>query len=296
MDIFSSKFSLYDILAMVIPGGTFLLFLHILFLSVPSYPTNIISDGMHNFWDVFYGAIIIVLAYIVGIVNHLLSSKIWAQLRNNPKLIETNFNNVLHTLPKKNNLGLLYKSEKQDNEKNDGGVFKEYLLGSFWMLFSLFIVSQFFQMTSTLWKSCKCSVFMLNIDFLLIALLVVLSLTFVFFYQRKEDNVLLDAYYEADYFVLQNNKNRDISIIEGQVAFLQSMFLPLSLFLSLSTESLAKVFPMVKDTAPCYAAFLLKVPLAVLWLCILPAVISRINKIHRRVWEDYGYLKRLEKK
>lgn len=295
MDILSSKFSLYDFLAMVIPGGTILLFLHVLFLSVP-FPINVVSDVMRNLGNVFYGIIIIALAYIIGLSNHLLASNIWAGLRNNPKLIEENFNEVLHRLPKENNVKLLYDSKKYDDVAINCGALQNYILGGYWMLFSVFIVSRIFQVTSVLLPLSKFSVCLAWIGIILAVLLCLFSLAYVFFIEKKENKVLIDAYYEAYYFVQQKNRNGDVFVMEAQVAFLQSMFIPIALFLCLPTECVETIFSISIGNNECYVCFLLKVPLALLWLSILPTIYSRINKIYNRVWEDYEYLKRLEKK
>lgn len=294
MDILSSKFSLYDFLAMVIPGGTILLFLHVLFLSV-QFPMNVISGGIHNMGNVFYGIIIITLAYIIGLGNHLLAGKIWAGLRNNPKLIEENFNEVLHRLPKDNNVNLLYNSKKHSDVAIKGSALQDYILGGYWMLFSVFIVSLIFHVISVSLSSSKFFVCLAWICIILGVLLCLLSLAYVFFIEKNENNILINAYYEAYYFVQQKNKNGDVFVMEAQVAFLQSMFIPLALFLCLPPECVETIFSISPKYNECYICFLLKVPLALLWLSILPTIYSRINKIHNRVWEDYEYLKRLEK-
>ena len=43
-----------------------------------------------------------------------------------------------------------------------------------------------------------------------------------------ERSLVLEKYYEAYYYVQQNSQNKDIPIMEGQVAFLQSMTIPIS--------------------------------------------------------------------
>lgn len=84
MDKFTSKLSLYDILAMVIPGGAILLSLSLLFDGTWKMDTTFVSD------EVAY-CIVIVLSYIVGLANHVFSCHVWKMFRNNPLLLDKTF-------------------------------------------------------------------------------------------------------------------------------------------------------------------------------------------------------------
>lgn len=76
MDKFFGKLSLYDIIVMVIPGGTILLF----FLDY--YGVDLLSVGSYDISSlVVFGAV--VASYIIGMGNHVIAKKLWGILRNN---------------------------------------------------------------------------------------------------------------------------------------------------------------------------------------------------------------------
>lgn len=76
----------------------------------------------------------------------------------------------------------------------------------------------------------------------------------------------------------------DISIMEGQIAFLQSMVLPLILFLFSDTYLLGQFIPGIRIS-------LMRALLLLIIIAVFFAVFCRQMKIYRRVWEDYEYLK-----
>lgn len=71
-----SKFSLYDSIAMVIPGFTILLFLTSLLGYTWNYYSCMVNPAV--FWIVA-----IALSYIIGLVNESFCRKLWSGLRNN---------------------------------------------------------------------------------------------------------------------------------------------------------------------------------------------------------------------
>lgn len=75
MDKFLGKLSLYDMIVMVIPGGTILLF----FLDY--YGVDLLSIGSDISPLVVLGAV--VASYIIGMGNHVIAKKLWKTLRNN---------------------------------------------------------------------------------------------------------------------------------------------------------------------------------------------------------------------
>lgn len=75
-----SKFSLYDIIAMVIPGFTILLFI----TSILGYQWTI-NDGMVN--STIFWIVAATLSYCLGIINKVISKQLWTGLRNNPHII-----------------------------------------------------------------------------------------------------------------------------------------------------------------------------------------------------------------
>lgn len=90
---------------------------------------------------------------------------------------------------------------------------------------------------------------------------------------------LRDRYYEAYSFVLEKSRYNCISIVEGQVAFLQSMVIPgLLMLLYLSKY----------ESAPLLLGGIL------LFLLLFYLIFDRIILIHKLVWEYYEYTKRIK--
>ena len=102
----------------------------------------------------------------------------------------------------------------------------------------------------------------------------------------KEKYEILNQYYEAYYYASKNGYNNDVSIIEGQVAFMQSMIIPISLFLILP-KSLYPYMP--------YPEFICILKGFLLLLCIVLILVipNRVKKIHYLIWCNFEYLKRL---
>lgn len=301
MDKFLGKLSLYDIVTMIIPGGTILLFYQILMLDVEfsmneislifkdSSAINEISIKRLGFWTGQNIVVGLVLSYIVGIINHLLSAKLWASFRNDPIMIKSKFNEVANGMPISYNLVKLYYSSKEkESEKN---IINDCVCASLWLLVAVWFVSQMFVSFSKMWSNNE-STLLFNVDIIIIGLI---NFAYPLFYTKKDDKILLDAYYEAYYFVAQKSKAFNVPFIESQVSFLQSMLLPLTLLLCLPNCGIERVFGLFLGVNESYNIFLLKIPFMVLWACIIPAVYSRQNKIYELVWYDYEYLKRLEK-
>ena len=100
---------------------------------------------------------------------------------------------------------------------------------------------------------------------------------------QNSNSAVLQQYYSAYYFVVKNKYNDDISIMEGQIAFLQSMLLPLVLFFFVPIDFLKEFIPGIS----CCLLYLL---LTICILAIFAVVFCRQMKIYQRVWEDYEYL------
>ena len=303
MDKFLGKLSLYDIVTMIIPGGTILLFLQMLLLDVEfpmneislifkdSSAINEISIKRPDFWTGQNIVVGLVLSYIIGIINHLLSTKLWDSFRNDPIMIKSKFNEVINGMPISYNLVKLYYSSKEkESEKN---IMYDCVCASLWLLVAVWFVSQMFVSFSKMWSNNE-STLLFNVDIIIIVIIGLINFAYPLFYTKKDDKILLDAYYEAYYFVAKNSKAFNVPFIESQVSFLQSMLLPLTLLLCLPNGGIERVFGLFLGVNESYNIFLLKVPFMVLWACIIPAVYSRQNKIYELVWYDYEYLKRLE--
>lgn len=90
---------------------------------------------------------------------------------------------------------------------------------------------------------------------------------------------LRDRYYEAYSYVLEESCYDGIPIIEGQVAFLQSMMIPGLLILMLLSKY---------DSTPLLLGGIL------LFLLLFYLIFDRIILIHKLVWEYYEYTKRIK--
>lgn len=90
---------------------------------------------------------------------------------------------------------------------------------------------------------------------------------------------LRDRYYEAYSYVLEESCYDGIPIIEGQVAFLQSMVIPGLLILMLLSKY---------DSIPLLLGGIL------LFLLLFYLIFDRIILIHKLVWEYYEYTKRIK--
>ena len=73
-----SKFSLYDILAMIVPGGTILLY-----ISLSLLENTLIFDVSKAHASITW-AIILIVSYLLGLINQYITSQIWKSFRNNP--------------------------------------------------------------------------------------------------------------------------------------------------------------------------------------------------------------------
>ena len=91
---------------------------------------------------------------------------------------------------------------------------------------------------------------------------------------------LEDKYYEAYSYVMEKSKYGGISIIEGQVAFLQSMIIPMVLMLFLLSK-----FNYIPLVLGCVLLILISLYL----------IFDRTLLIHKQVWEYYEYTKRINK-
>lgn len=109
---------------------------------------------------------------------------------------------------------------------------------------------------------------------------------------------LKDKYYKAYYYARKYAYGNDIEIIESQVAFLQSLFLPVIFILSLSIiPSVDLSLPLNLQTGfcDCRCMYVVSIWIGSIITIILMAIlmISRQRKIYKRVWEDYHYLRKI---
>lgn len=80
MNQFLGKLSLYDIIVMVIPGGTILLF----FLDY--YGVDLLYNGSYGISSLAVLGMV-VASYIIGMGNHVIAKKLWRIFRNNGLLL-----------------------------------------------------------------------------------------------------------------------------------------------------------------------------------------------------------------
>lgn len=105
--------------------------------------------------------------------------------------------------------------------------------------------------------------------------------------RSKVDNQLNVNYSDAWYFVIQRSRGSSIPTLEAQVAFVRNMIIPL-VFMTLYV--IVCLFCRSQCTSCC--ALLLCLSFDAILLFVMK---NRQMKIYEKVFEDYKYLKRLEK-
>ncbi len=273
MRTFVNKLSLYDLLSMVIPGGILLWVLSIYCPDLYSIAQGIACGHSNLFLFFFFCP----LAYIIGICNHVVASKLWYVFRNNPYIIVSCLDDEIGQFKHTQKLWHLRK-DKIHIATNRVDSFNDFVQYSFISAIGLLAVGMVID--------CAFSIHVNSYAFIALAVLYFVLYgvsTLCCNSTTKEERKVTELYYEAYYYVQQTSRNSDISVMEGQVAFLQSMTIPLSLLI----VSHFKI--CVSSCYPAVQLFLL-----VVYICIFPIVYNRIKKIHSRVWEDYEFLSRLE--
>ena len=107
---------------------------------------------------------------------------------------------------------------------------------------------------------------------------------------------LKDKYYKAYYYARKYAYGNDIEIIESQVAFLQSMIVPL-IFIGIKFFCCIVNFLIkVLEIKCCWVNCMITVVIYLFILaCMLCCIFNRQKKIYDRVWEDCHYLKLVNK-
>lgn len=261
-----AKLTLYDILVMLIPGGAILVFIALSWNFELTIDDTKIAPALA--WT-----IMLTLAYLIGIVNHVATSVLWLPFRNCSYMI--------------NMARIKIYGEKTDdyNISNRG---KYACLVFITVLIIVLIV---------MWLLCKkhvgfcsCGIVILSIFY---AVVMSVGLVNSVKDRRAKDKMkecggkgeteLMEKYYEAYYFLLKSKYLGDISIMEGQVAFMQSMIIPLCLFSFLPCDVLCRY--VRGHVCEVRILILSLVVLLVFTICL------RQQKIYTRVWEDARYLK-----
>lgn len=271
MGTFMSKLSLYDILCMVIPGGIIIFDLSINF----EYLYRLISTYKDGHEVLTIALFLGPLSYIIGIGNHILTNWIWSFFKNNPILVMNCLKDEIKQFDKAPKLQEIYTSCIKNSNIEELSSTNDYL--SFTFITILVLIS-----TSSIIGIITFSLSIGYTCIVLSTLFIILSLCIIRYWNNEDitnANVIRNEYYKAYYYVQQNSKNTDISVIEGQVAFLQSMLIPLALMITLPNAIL------IPSSYSIIRFFLF-----IILLIIFPIVYNRIKKIHSRVWEDYNFL------
>lgn len=270
-----SKFSLYDILAMVIPGGAILLAIALMINNLLIINTNIIEKPL--FWIVGMTG-----AYLVGLLNHTFTSVVWGKFRNNELMIKLSIENARRYLPDNG------RFDRLTNKINTSDIDKNIVRNCICLLKSVLPTCMIFiALIFTMYLCYKCESedvsLVITIPFIAILICVISELIYTLNGGRTYDSDIIQKYYSAYYFVVKHKYSDDISIMEGQIAFLQSMVLPLILFLFSDTC-------LLEDFIPGICIGLMHALLLIIIVTVFFAVFCRQMKIYRRVWEDYEYL------
>lgn len=213
-------------------------------------------------------------AYMIGIANHIFASKLWGAFRNNPSLISLCLLQIVKgNFESTPNLDKLLTKPKVDIYTVQEHYVQHCYLFGILIIVAASIIAAILSIPSLY---CACIVLTIFFSILyLVHLYIKCSSN-----NSTERNLVLEKYYEAYYYVQQNSQNKDIPVMEEQVAFLQSMVVPISL--------LATVQGGAASSMDCGIRSLI----LLVYIGIFPIVYQRIKKIHRRVWEDYEFLKR----
>lgn len=214
-----SKFSLYDILAMIVPGGAILVAIALMINNLLIINTNIIEKPL--FWIVGLTG-----AYLVGLLNHTLTSAVWGKFRNNELMLKSSLKNAKSYLPENGRVGKLTSAIDLSNTD------KIKIINCIWLMKSVIIAYLIFS-TVMLAVYCTCHkcesrdiALIITIPFIAILICVIVELIYTLEGGKTSDPDVIQKYYSAYYFVAKHKYSDDISIIEGQIAFLQSMVLP----------------------------------------------------------------------
>lgn len=254
-----SKLSFYDILAMLIPGGTILVFIAL------SWNLELYFDTS-NMAPALAWAIMLTLAYLVGIVNHIATSVLWSPFRNKLKMI--------------NEAGKAVDGVKVEKPN-------QVLLCCCITLFITIFVLVCLYFYCCKWNDCACWIFVVPGYYMIMLGISLCNNRRKGSKKEDEKENLKEAYYQSYYYALKSRYSNDIPIMEGQVAFMQSMIIPLCLLAVLPCG-------VLDDYIPCeYIACVRGLIISLIVLLIL-AIILRQRKIYERVWEDAKFFKLLQ--
>lgn len=246
MSDFWGKLSLYDILAMLVPGGT----LYVFFLLASRFDLVIYEYEIN---PALAWTIALVVSYILGLINQTFTSILWSEFRNNHKMI--------------------------NSKSYTDFAFIRIMVKMGAVKASVLISISLFAIGTSSENVCKVLSFVPFCIFLILFIKSVIT--------KKNGSDESTDYLLKYYYVATHKYRNDISILEGQVAFLQSMLIPLSCLLLLPSSS----FNLINGTENVCA---IKLLLLFIILFSIPVIFIRQMKIYQCVKEDYEYLKRCE--
>lgn len=284
MNDLASKFSLYDILSMVIPGGTVLLCLASQCDSTVLLDTNRevnIADACQGFilqtkeigrnMSALLWFAALILSYMIGIVNHTVTSLIWSPFRNCPEMIEL----------------------ARQNKKMSGLYIMKKCQGPLGICpFICWYVS--LVLILLIVEGCTCWQLLSEykvygiIGVLCVCYLCVLLFNGKFCEESKQFNELYvkNDYFRKYYYVAKNTYRKDIFVMEGQVAFMQNMVIPLIVLVIVSNFG-DKCYPFYLPSVIGFTA-------SCLLVLLVPAIFHRQMKIYGCVFEDFRYLGKID--
>ena len=292
MSDFLKKISLYDILAMLIPGGAIYIFLLLMLGFALKFNEKMIDPTLG--WIVS-----LAISYLLGLINHTFTSLIWLPFRNNCQMIIC--------------AGIKYGNFKyEDNDKDTKfknsrikaimSKINKFLLGiktalrrSFCKLFLGYLIA------SAIVTLCIFIVFRQEVFsyvgyiFMPFCAFAIISLCQFFPFIKKEGRNIakkgvVEDYYKRYYYVATHSYRKDMFVIEGQVAFMQSMLIPILCLLLLPDYK----YDILLNYRACSSA--IKVILCFIVVYSIPAIFCRQMKIYQCVFEDYEFLSREQDK
>ena len=279
MKEYATKLTLYDFISMLMPGS---IIMAVLMLLCTDRAITLPNNAF--FWVFFF-----ISSYLAGIVNHIVTSSLFKffHFRNCPKMLADSHQKAI-------NQGYVSDESAEKNSNEEKPSCKSHICCGIALLGVCFGL-----------LCCICSICEQKSPLIIVSAFIV-SAFFVFyiavlllelFKNRKGGNAkindLKNKYYECYYYVKKNRYGNDIEVIESQVAFLQSLILPILLMLTsqCSPRKLMTLFGLEDkcEICPCFFVAIILLTL----IAIIAAIFLRQQKIYDRVWEDYYYLKQL---
>lgn len=274
MKEYATKLTLYDFISMLMPGSIIVAILMLLCTDgAITLPNNAF------FWVFFF-----ISSYLAGIINHIVTSSLFKifHFQNCPKMLADSYQRA-------KDQGYDFDDSVENRSNAEKPSCKSHICCG------IALLGLCFGLLCCICNICKQKSPLIIVSAFFVFYIAVLLLEL--FKNCKCDNPkpvnLKDEYYKCYYYVKKNGYGNDIEVIESQVAFLQSLILPILLMLTsqCSLRNLMTLFGLDCKYELCPCGF---VAITLLTLAaIIAAIFLRQQKIYDRVWEDYYYLKQL---